>query len=355
MLSPPSLSGKGAGGLGSMPVQKKIPVSHSADVAVCRRAAKAMALDVGFDDRSGEEMVLVAGELAANLIRHAMGGTLTFTPLCENGRAGVQIEALDSGPGIPDVDRAMADGFSTAGSLGYGLGTVNRLMDELDIRSTRAGVRGASVVCKRWIRRPANGASACPLSFGAATRPHPKMGVNGDAFVIRKWDAGALVGVIDGLGHGQFAQRAAQKAREYVEGHYDRPLPDIFRGAGHSCRATRGVVMALARFDWALERLTFASIGNIEARLIGGREPFKFNVRRGIVGMNAPHPVVTENRWTRGSMMVLHSDGLRTHWQWQDFSDVADKSATEIAQALLCRLAKDSDDATVVVAKDRTS
>ena len=77
----------------------------------------------------------------------------------------------------------------------------------------------------------------------------------------------ALVGVIDGLGHGQFAHRAAQTARQYVENHFDLPLDQIFRGVGRACRATRGVVMALARFDWGQGRLAFASVGNIAVRV----------------------------------------------------------------------------------------
>ncbi len=57
-------------------------------------------------------------------------------------------------------------------------------------------------------------------------------------------------------------------ARQYVESHYDLPLPAIFRGVGRACRATRGVVMALARFDWDQGRLSFASVGNIEVRVL---------------------------------------------------------------------------------------
>src|SRR5215471_8678078 len=86
--------------------------------------------------------------------------------------------------------------------------------------------------------------SAMALDCGAATRTHPLMTVNGDAFVLKQWSTGALVGVIDGLGHGQCAHQAAQTAWQYVENHFDQPLGTIFRGAGHVCQATRGVVMA---------------------------------------------------------------------------------------------------------------
>jgi serine/threonine protein phosphatase PrpC len=191
------------------------------------------------------------------------------------------------------------------------------------------------------------------LTFGAASRPHPRMTENGDAFVIKGWDGGALVAVIDGLGHGPFAQRAAQTARQYVEAHVDQPLDAIFRGVGRACRATRGVVMALARFDGGGTQITFASIGNIEVRVFGSVEPMNFPVRRGIVGLNAPNPTVTQHRWQPHHVLVLHSDGLTTLWRWEDFPDLGRASAAVTARRLLQVLAKGDDDATVLVVKGR--
>lgn len=333
--------------------RESIEVFGSSDVLAARNVARTLAAAIGFDETAREEVALAVSELASNLLKHAGGGQLTLTPLAQGGRAGIQIETVDSGGGIADVDQALADGFSTAGSLGYGLGTVNRLMDELDITSYQGPGSGTGIVCRRWLREQPGSATACPLAFGAATRPHPHMAENGDAFVIKQWAESALVGVVDGLGHGQFACRAAQAARQYVETHYDQPLEVIFRGVERACRATRGVVMALTRFDWGRSRLLFASVGNVEARAWGNSEPMNFIVRRGIIGSNAPLPVVTEYCWDSRGVVVLHSDGVRTHWRWADFPDLATASATVVAQQLLRALAKDDDDATVVVVKQR--
>jgi serine/threonine protein phosphatase PrpC len=169
--------------------------------------------------------------------------------------------------------------------------------------------------------------------------------------VVKHWAESVLVGVIDGLGHGPFAHRAAQAARQYVESHFDLPLDQIFRGVGRACRATRGVVMALARFDWGQGRLTFASVGNIEARVFPGSELFPFPIRRGVIGLNAPKALITEYPWPPGHMLVLHSDGLRTHWSWKDFPGLAEQSAQALAQELLRLLVKEEDDATVIVVR----
>jgi anti-sigma regulatory factor (Ser/Thr protein kinase) len=315
--------------------------------------AKRIAEEIGFDEVAREEIALVVSELGSNLIEHADGGTLTLSAINDEVRDGVQIESLDSGPGIPDVERAMADGYSTTGSLGYGLGTVNRLMDEFEVTSRGKPQRGTHILCQRWLRpQRVPPAERCPLDFGAATRAHPGMRLNGDAFVIKRWDGKALVAVIDGLGHGQYAHRAAQKAREYVERHVDQELVRMFRGVGRACRATRGVVMAVACFDWEAERLTFGMVGDIVSRVFGSREPIHFRIRRGILGGQAPNPVVTHHPWEPGSVLVLHSDGLTSRWRWTDFPDLARESATVAAQRLLRGLAKDNDDATVVVVKD---
>ncbi len=339
--------------------QLVIHVSHGTEVEEARRTARQTAIVVGFDEKVTEEIVIVASELASNLIVHARDGMLVFTKIRERGLDGVQIESHDMGPGIADVNQALGDGFSSAGGLGYGLGTINRFMDELEINSRRGPEAGTHIICKRWIRKRGVSLVPCPLSFGAATRCHPIMKENGDTFVIEKRDRCALIGVIDGLGHGQFAHRAAQAASQYVESHFEESVASIFRGAGRACRGTRGVVMALARFDWELDtksarvstRVSFASVGNIETRVFGSLLPVHFAVNRGIVGVNAREPMVTEHQWEPNLLMVMHSDGLSSHWRWNDFPQLAEAPANVIAPRLLDALAKDNDDATVVVVK----
>ena len=72
---------------------------------------------------------------------------------------------------------------------------------------------------------------------------------------------------------------------------------------------------------------------------------------RGVLGLNARRPVVTQHRWEPSNVMVLYSDGLSTHWRWSDFPHLAEASATVAAQELLRALAREADDATVVVVK----
>jgi len=339
-------------------VQQKpqhIKVTHAGDVSAARSSARAMALGIGFTAIASEEVALAVSELASNLVKHASGGTIALLPL----DVGMQIESHDEGSGIKDIDQALTDGFSTAGSLGFGLGTVNRLMDEFEIssRCSRAN-SGTDVICRRFVREDAARPLPVPLEFGAATRAHPLMTVNGDTFVIKRFGTSALIGVIDGLGHGPHALFAAQAARMYVEDHYNQPLLSIFAGVDRACHATRGVVMSLARFDWTPDLsevvLTFSGIGNVEMSIVGKQEPLNFIIRRGILGAGAPTPVVTEHLWRPEYVMVLHSDGISARHKWSDIPELRNASVEVAAHRILQRLARKEDDATVIVARSKS-
>jgi anti-sigma regulatory factor (Ser/Thr protein kinase) len=329
------------------PASQTIEVSHVADVAVARRAAKAAGQGIGLEPHALEELALAVTELATNLLKHARSGRLFFRPLRATGRIGLEVESVDRGPGISNIQQALTDGFSTAGSRGTGLGAVNRLMDEFEIASEPGA--GTRILCRKWLRNAPVSLRPCPLAFGVATRPHPGYEINGDAFVIHKWDESALVGVIDGLGHGQFAHRAAEAARRYVEKHYVLPLPQLFSGVARACHATRGVVMALVRFDWGRNTLALASVGDIEVRIFPRTEQFAFPIQRSVLGLNSRSVTVTEHAWAASNVMVLHSDGLRSHWSWDEFPGLLERPPAEIAQQLLRALARDQDDATVLV------
>lgn len=331
-------------------IQHRLVVRDMSDAAVAMAQARDIAIRTGLNARQSEEVALVAGEMATNLVKHAGGGTLSLDNMPRDHRRGIFLESSDSGPGIRKMADAMTDGFSTTRSLGYGLGTINRLMDEFSIQPKHDRQPGLLITCSKWLRD--TGSIKEKLwDIGTVTRPMPGAKQNGDAVLIKTWDAMSLVGVIDGLGHGRFAHRASLSARQYIEDHYDEPLSSLFQRTGYACRATRGVVMALALINWEAMTLSFGSIGNIETLVKGDGEPFRFIFRRGIIGKNAPQPVITEHLWTASRILIMHSDGLQSHWDWEDFSHLQDKPAQEIATALHTRLARFTDDSTVVVVK----
>jgi serine/threonine protein phosphatase PrpC len=222
-------------------------------------------------------------------------------------------------------------------------------MDQLEFSGRPDG--GARISCCRWLRPPEPSSFPRELRFGVATRSRREDPDNGDAFVIKTWPDHALAGVIDGLGHGELASHAAQAAKLFVESHCDLPLGDVFAGVERTCHGTRGVVMALAHFDLRGGVFRLASVGNIEARLLGGDGERSFIVRRGILGLSAPRPVVTEHAWTTTCILILHSDGIRSAWRQEDLTGSAWASPADAAQGLVRAWSREDDDATVVVVR----
>lgn len=324
------------------------PIINEADALAVKRSARELAAQIGFHNGEEEELLLVVSELASNLIKHSQGGRLTLTPVEAAERRGLEIESTDQGPGISDPEAALQDGFSTAGSLGYGLGTINRLTDEMEI--TSAPGAGTRVTCLRWVRVRTHVPSGIRLDVGVATRARGGLIDNGDAFVVKQWENHALGGIIDGLGHGPHAARAACAARNYIETHFDQPLESILRGTDRACRSTRGAVVGLVKIDFQTS-LTFIGVGNVEARIFSKDRVTATVSQRGIVGGNMPTPKTAEYKWGPDHVLVMHSDGIKAHWHPSEFPGIERDEARLLARRLMLTLGSPEDDATVLVMK----
>lgn len=124
-------------------------IRRDVDVYIAIGRGREMADALGFDaiDRTRIEIVIL--ELTRNLLAHAGGGQIRLEAVAEYERRGLVVEAIDQGPGIPDIPLALQDGYSTARTLGAGLPGVKRLMDEFHIAST-VGV-GTHVRAVKWV------------------------------------------------------------------------------------------------------------------------------------------------------------------------------------------------------------
>ena len=132
-----------------MAPESRFSIRHEADILVARKAARALAIKLRFSET---DLVLIAtaiSEIARNMLTYATRGDLTFEEAADASRRGIVVTATDEGPGIPDVARAMEDGYSTGSGLGLGLPGARRLMDEFSIES-KVGV-GTTIVMKKWV------------------------------------------------------------------------------------------------------------------------------------------------------------------------------------------------------------
>lgn len=129
------------------PVMVRVTMEHH--IALARQTTRALVGRICFAGTAVHQVLTAVSELAGNLCFHATrGGTISLVIVKRNAEFGIEVITEDDGPGIPDVGRAMRDGFSTKGGLGGGLPGVERLMDEFQITST-VGV-GTRIVARKW-------------------------------------------------------------------------------------------------------------------------------------------------------------------------------------------------------------
>ena len=124
------------------------PLRSSEDVVLARQAARKWALGLGFSLVEQTKIVTAASELARNTVIHGGGGTMIMELLNDQQRRGLRLIFEDRGPGIPNVNQALRDGYTTGTGLGLGLGGSKRLANEFDIRSQPG--EGTRVVFTRW-------------------------------------------------------------------------------------------------------------------------------------------------------------------------------------------------------------
>ena len=123
-------------------------VRTSEDVVVVRRVVREWALSAGFSLVDQTKIITAASELARNVVVYGGGGTLRLESLNDDQRRGLRLVFEDQGPGIPDIERALKDGYTTGNGLGLGLGGARRLSNEFEIDS-RPGA-GTRIAITRW-------------------------------------------------------------------------------------------------------------------------------------------------------------------------------------------------------------
>lgn len=125
-----------------------IKIEKESDIVTARQIGRNMSRQLGFGTIMQSRMATSISELARNIYLYAGKGTITISPIERDGAIGLQITAVDAGPGIADIRKALEDGYTTSGALGAGLPGVRRMMDEFDIQSTLG--EGTCVIVTKW-------------------------------------------------------------------------------------------------------------------------------------------------------------------------------------------------------------
>jgi anti-sigma regulatory factor (Ser/Thr protein kinase) len=324
-----------------------LAVQDQSQVSETRRRATEMAERQGFGDTDRGRVALVATELATNILKHGNGGEVLVGPYGEGRDGGIELIALDKGPGIANVAASLADGYSTAGTAGKGLGAVVRQSHFVDVASWPG--TGAAILARLKPGNPPEGANDTS-QVGAVSVPKPGEEVCGDAWAVSVGQEGTTLLVADGLGHGPEAAEAAVEAVRLFHrfnGHRAPVLLDYIHGG---LRATRGAAVSVARFQPASGKMIYAGVGNVAGVIATGGELRRMVSMPGTAGHNARKIQAFEYPFTSG-LAILHSDGIVSSWTLDRYPNLAARHPTLIAAVLYRDLTRHRDDATILVAK----
>lgn len=330
--------------------QVHLHIRDASGVAEARREVTGLAKAVGFDASGVGKVAIVVTEAATNLVKHTPQGQLLARAFDRHGVAVIEVLALDQGPGIANIGESLRDGYSTAGSPGTGLGAIKRLSDEFDIYS--APGKGVALLSQLLLRKPPSGTHAAPLEIGVVCLPMPGEEACGDDWAV-EWRGGhCVILVADGLGHGPDAAVASRAAVDMLRTNPQLEPVSLIEFAHGALRSTRGAAMAVADIDLARE-VRYAGVGNIAGVICAPGSTRHMASHAGIVGHEVRKIQEFVYPWTQDSLLVMHSDGLATHWNLNQYPGLAARHPSLIAGVLYRDFARGRDDVAVVVAKNR--
>jgi anti-sigma regulatory factor (Ser/Thr protein kinase) len=334
--------------ISSLSPQHVFPILHASDVSAARRAGQKLADTLGFDDVQAGRLAIVITEAGTNILKHAGEGTL-YVMRAQSGAnmAGIDVVAVDNGPGIADLAFSIQDGISTAGTAGTGLGALQRQSDEFDVWSQRG--KGAVFFMRLWRGSPPP--EPCGAEVGALYQPLAGEDVCGDAWAMSCDHDGVTVLGADGLGHGPDAHKASAGAVEALERRPGASPTVVMQTAHELLRSGRGAALSVARIDYASSTLHFAGIGNVSGIVIDGDTRRTLVSHNGIVGNNMRKVQEFTAQFPVGALCILHSDGIQTQWDLGAYTGLAMRTPAIVAAVLMRDCIRRRDDAMVLVAR----
>lgn len=328
-------------------------------IGEARRGAVGLAQTLGFTKAKLAGIELVATEMATNLISHRAAspifrfGVTRIVGARGNGEtpdegSGLLLISEDRGPGISDPERAMQDRYSTAGTMGGGLGAIRRHSDEFCLSSevSRPGRPhpGTLVISRHWPGPSPQGSFDCEV----LTRMKPGETENGDGIYFFQTGERYQMAVIDGLGHGMFAHKAAGEVEHSFRSNRPFGIEGMLKGAHGAMHNGRGAVVGILELDRKAQTAVYAGVGNIDCRIYG-KNPARPISMNGSLGVALPH--YREESFTFGpdDFFIMASDGLSGRWEPENYSHFL-RFPFVVRAALLFRdQSRPNDDATVAV------
>jgi anti-sigma regulatory factor (Ser/Thr protein kinase) len=325
-------------------------VRETSDVGHVRREVCVVAGTVGFDENLKGRVAIIVTEMGTNLVRHAGGGEIVVNTVQGPNCLGLEILSLDKGSGVVDTEKCMADGFSTGGSPGTGLGAIRRQSTHFDLFSHKD--LGTAILATVW---PSSAEKKVGISSGGICVAVHGEKESGDAWCVMNTVPQVLkLLVVDGLGHGPKASEAAQEAVKIFELTESLSLPKTLERIHLALRKTRGAAVAVSELNVQEAKLSFAGVGNISATIHGSQGQKGIASSNGIAGHNMKRITDFLFSWLKDDTLILHSDGLQSRWnlnQNPGYAGLMEHHPSLVAGVLFRDFRRTNDDCTVVTIK----
>lgn len=307
---------------------------------------------LGFSIKKIGKLQIVVAELVSNLLKFGeRNRELLWKTVLHKGEAGIEILALDKGPGIGSVSQALEDGFSTSSTAGEGLGAIQRQSDFFELYSQPGQ---GTVVLSRLFANEAFSQRGRPFHFAALSVAKPSEKLCGDGYFIEYEPERQLFNVLilDGLGHGVGAYEAAQAALEaYAALPKDSPN-HILREIHQQIKKTRGAVAMALKYNFKEEVLSYCGVGNIAGKTMSYNTVKNFSSFNGIVGHVMSSRIHDQEiTWERGNLLLIHSDGLISRWDMTKYVQIQKYDPAILAACLYRDFSRGNDDTTIIVSK----
>ncbi|MGE5028040.1 MAG: ATP-binding protein [Betaproteobacteria bacterium] len=337
------------------------PVQNESALILLRSKLSAIAQRLGLSDQKRENMLLVASELVSNQVKHA-GGRGLIQVWQQPGQT-LDILALDYGPGIANLSQAEEDGYSSANTLGKGLGSIRRLSDESYIYTQQDGTGkqkkwSGTVFLARF--RPGSkkidpGVAAgevknckATLKIGLFSRSLSDERYNGDRIYLQKTGEKLRWLHLDGLGHGEQAQAATANLASHLA-HCDTPSA-VLDAVDRQLKDTRGAVAIIGELGLSGKALNILGVGDMHAHVMDNEEMHNLSFAPGVLGKEHKNPAQFNFAFGKRCLMVSASDGIRRNWDVSNFPGLFYQHPQLIAYTLGNIMGRISDDQSLCVA-----
>ncbi|MEW5893055.1 MAG: ATP-binding protein [Pseudomonadota bacterium] len=326
-------------------------VQHEAAGILVRSKLFAIGQRLGFSDHKRENMALVASEMVTNQVKYAGGRGMI--QIWEQPGPTLDILALDYGPGIGDLKQAQQDGYSSTNTLGKGLGSIQRLADEIHIYTRPAGASqskswtGTAVLAR--FRKGKGAQEPWRAGLGLYARALTDERFNGDHLYLQATPNGLRWLHLDGLGHGQTAQAATADLGTCLTG--QDPPDAVLRALDQRLRGTRGAVAILADLNLQTRQLTLHGVGDMQAYVVQDERLQRHVFPPGILGKEYKLPVAQSVGLVPRTTVLTVSDGIRRSWSEDSFPGLFQQHPQLIAYVLGNIMGRISDDQSICVVR----